>query len=128
MILITENEAYLSALGSTVESFQRLSTLNITASEPNLYSINLSQLLKVNIKDITAMNSVTMRILKTRDGSRKLAFYNERDNDHPYSSIPITRNRNKDDLNNMQNLLSIYKQQQQGDDVKQQDMFGFDDS
>ncbi|WP_318478287.1 hypothetical protein [Photobacterium leiognathi] len=127
LILITENEAYLSALGSTVESFQRLSTLNITASEPNLYSINLSQLLKVKIKDITAMNSVTMRILKTRDGSRKLAFYNERDNDHPYSSIPITRNRNKDDLNNMQNLLSIYKQQQQGDDVKQQDMIGFDD-
>lgn len=127
LLYFTQNDVYLSGFGCTVDSFQNLSALDITTKQPLLYNINLRQLLKVRIKNITELKGMTLRILKTADGSRKLAFYNEHDPKRPYASIPIELNTNNNDLMAMQTLMAIYNKQNQGDSCKQADLLGYDD-
>ena len=127
LLYFTQNDVYLSGSGCTVDSFQNLSALDIRVKQPLLYKINLRQLLKVRIKDITDMKGMTLRTLKTADGSRKLAFYNERDPKRPYTSIPIELNTDNNDLMAMQALMAIYNKQNQGDSCKQADLLGYDD-
>lgn len=127
LLYCTQNNVYISGFGFTVDSLQNLSALDITAKQPLLYNINLRQLLKVRIKNITDMKGMTLRILKATDGSRKLAFYNERDPKRPYASIPIELNTDNNDLMAMQALMAIYNKQNQGDSCKQADLLGYDD-
>ena len=127
LLYFTQNDVYLSGFGCTVDSLQNLSALDITTKQPLLYNINLRQLLKVRIKNITDLKGMTLRILKTADGSRKLAFYNEHDPKRPYASIPIELNTNNNDLMAMQTLMAIYNKQNQGDSCKQADLLGYDD-
>lgn len=126
LLYIIDNEAYISGFGLTVESCKNLSALSITAKQALLYNINLKQLLKVKLKNITNMKSMTLRILKAPDGSRKLGFYNEYDTERPYDSIPITLDTNSQNLSTMQKLLALIKKQNR-EDGSQQDFLGFDD-
>ncbi|WP_318480508.1 hypothetical protein [Photobacterium leiognathi] len=125
LLYIIDNEAFLSGFGFTVESFKSLSALSITAKKILLYNINLNQLLKVKLKNITDMKSMTLRILKAPDGSRKLGFYNEYDTERPYDSIPITLDTNSQNLSAMQKLLVLSKKQHR-EDGSLQDFLGFD--
>ncbi|WP_318481529.1 hypothetical protein [Photobacterium leiognathi] len=127
LLYFTQTDVFISGFGTTVDSFKNLSALDITVKEPLLYNINLRQLLKVRIKNITDMKGITLRILKAPDGSRKLAFYNERDPKRPYTSIPIELNTDNNALMTIQTLMAIYNEHYQGDSYKQADLLGYDD-
>lgn len=127
LFYFTQNNAYISGIGFTVESFQNLSADYISAKESYLYNIDLRKLLEVKFNKITKLKKITLRVLKGTDGSRKLAFYNEYDAAFPHTLIPIELNTNNDDLKAMQELRLIYNKQTQQNGGKQIDLLGFED-
>ncbi|MGR5220953.1 hypothetical protein ACPV4B_12040 [Vibrio parahaemolyticus] len=64
-----------------------LKVKDIKVTQPTVYRINLSELSKIPIKDITSMDSVKVQMLKSPQGDYKLGFYNEKNKDHPYQSV-----------------------------------------
>ncbi len=127
LLYIINNEAYISGFGFTIDGFNSLSALHISAKQAFLYNIDLKQLIDVKIKEITSMKSMVLRILKASDGSRKLGFYNENDTERPYDSIPITLDTDSHNLSEMETLRLVLANKQHREDGSQQDFLGFDE-
>lgn len=60
---------------------------HIQCDQPLLYRINLSDVSKVKISDITSARQMKICVLRDEQGRRKLAFYNDRDHNDPYQSV-----------------------------------------
>ena len=110
----------------------------MTRSKPNFYcnmprvtSILPSSRIRptnVKIKDLTEAKQMKLQILKASDGKRILGFYNERNPQYPYDTVPVEL-----DMQSLPEVLKLKKQEQQNGVPSpaglepQLDMIGFAD-
>lgn len=104
---------------------------HIQCDQPLLYRINLSEVSKVKISDITSARQMKICVLRDEQGRRKLAFYNERDHKDPYQSVSDIElataqiNQVMDAKKALETLLEA--QGGTRDTANQTDLFGFAD-
>lgn len=77
----------LAGLTSETGENRFISTKSIKINTPTIYRINLSELSKVPINDITSAKQIKLQMLKNNEGDYKLGFYNDLDNLYPYASV-----------------------------------------
>ena len=105
-----------------------ISMLEITIAETRLYRVNLREVNKVKIQDCTEAKKMKLQILKASDGKRILGFYNDRNPQHPYDTVPVEL-----DMQSLPEALKLKKQEQENGGVSsvelepQLDIFGFAD-
>lgn len=103
----------------------------IECDQPRLYRINLSELSKVKITDITTARQMKLCVLRDEQGRRKLAFYNDRDHQDPYQSvsdIELATAQMGQVLDAKKTLEGMLEAQGgMGDTTTQKDLFGFED-
>lgn len=103
----------------------------IECDQPRLYRINLSEVSKVKISDITSARQMKICVLRDEQGRRKLAFYNDRDHQDPYQSvsdIELATAQTGQVMDAKKNLEAMLEAQGgMGDAVSQTDLFGFAD-
>lgn len=98
--------------------------------EAKLYLVDLSELRKVRIKDLTTADRMKIAVLKNDSGERNLAFYHARDPHHPYTMVKLEFLPSE--LPTMLSAKSRLQakpgknKQQKEKDTKQQDLFGYD--
>jgi hypothetical protein len=106
-----------------------LSAEHIGQTPPTVYRIDLSELSKVKVKDITSATQIKIQMLLGNDGKRKLGFYNDRDAKHPYVSVydvelaPEKMNQVLDAKKALEKKIK----ENGGEKEKQGDLLGFDD-
>ncbi|RTR35895.1 hypothetical protein EKG38_24445 [Shewanella canadensis] len=131
LLYIDEDYVMLASLVEETGSNRFIRTKHIECDKPSLYSINLSQLSRVQIKDITSAEQMKITVLINEQGELKLGFYNDRDNTDPYQSITdIEYASPKMELvqQSKAKLEIMLKQQDTtGDEDNQDDLFGFED-
>lgn len=100
------------------------------ADEAKLYLVDLSEIKKLRIKDLTTANQMKISVVKNDIGERNLAFYHARDPHHPYAMVKLEYLPSE-----LPTMLSAkarlqakpQKNEEQKEKVmKQQDMFGYD--
>lgn len=88
LLFITPVEVYLATLPTT-GSVMRLKTQQINTRQTQLYSVNINDLSKVKINDITNASQIKICVLKNTQGGLKLGFYNDKDKEFSYDSVPL---------------------------------------
>jgi hypothetical protein len=106
-----------------------LSAEHIGQTRPTVYRIDLSELSKVKVKDITTATQIKIQMLLGNDGKRKLGFYSDRDANQPYQSVydielaPEKMNQVLDAKKALEKKIK----ENGGEKEKQGDLLGFDD-
>lgn len=102
-----------------------ISTQEIRTNSPSVYRINLSELSKIKIKGITEAKTIKLTMLKSSEGDYKLGFYNDRKNQHPYTSVHDVEPAPE----KMKAILKAKErlEKQISQEGEQGDMFGFED-
>lgn len=100
-----------------------LSTEDIHTKGYRLYRFKLSDMraIKSKLKDITKTKQIKLQVLIADDGHRVLGFFGDKDNTHPYLTLPV-----QSDMGNLEKALKIkeeYEAKLQSN-PKQLDMFG----
>ncbi|WP_335924872.1 hypothetical protein [Shewanella indica] len=131
LLYVNEDYVMLASLVEETGSNRFIRTKHIECDKPMLYSINLSQLSKVKIKDITSADHMKIAVLVNAQGELKLGFYNNRDNTAPFQSVTDIEyaSPQMDLVQQSKNKLETKLKQQDaaGDEDSQGDMFGFGD-
>ncbi|WP_351089065.1 hypothetical protein [Shewanella sp. S1-49-MNA-CIBAN-0167] len=131
LLYIDKDYVMLASLVEETGSNRFIRTKHIDCHKPSLYSINLSQLNHVRIKDITNAEQMKIAVLINEQGGLKLGFYNDRDNAEPYQSITdieYASPKMELVLQSKARLEIMLKQQNaDGDTHSQDDLFGFKD-
>ncbi len=121
----------LASLVEETGSNRFIRTQHIECDKPSLYSINLSQLNRVKIKDITSANQMKIAVLINEQGERKLGFYNDKDNTDPYQSVTDIEYASPKMALVLQSKAKLENMLQQQNDIEdedhQNDLFGFED-
>lgn len=131
LLYITEDSVMLASLQDETGSNRLLHSTFIQCSKPALYQINLSEISKIKIKDITKSHQVKVEVLHDGHNGRKLAFYSDKGQVHPYVTITDIQEMSAklqmmiDAKTRLQTLLNLQKAQG-GAATQQHDMFGFD--
>jgi hypothetical protein len=130
LLYIDKDYVMLASLVEETGSNRFIRTKHIECHKPSLYSINLSQLSRVQIKDITSAEQMKIAVLINDQGELKLGFYNDRDNTNPYESITdieYASPKMELVLQSKSKLEIMLKQQNaRGDVHSQDDLFGFE--
>lgn len=106
-----------------------LSAEHIGQTQPTVYRIDLSELSKIRVKDITTATQIKIQLLLGNDGKRKLGFYSDRDANQPYQSVydielaPEKMNLVLDAKKALEKKIK----ENGGEKEKQGDLLGFDD-
>ncbi|MGI2173264.1 hypothetical protein K8B83_17605 [Shewanella inventionis] len=131
LLYIDKDYVMLASLVEETGSNRFIRTKHIDCPKPSLYSINLSQLSRVPIKDITHAEQMKIAVLINDKGELKLGFYNDRDNTEPYHSvtdIEYASPKMELILQSKAKLETMLKQKNASGDLdSQEDLFGFDD-
>ncbi|WP_076542444.1 hypothetical protein [Shewanella sp. UCD-KL21] len=131
LLYIDKDYVMLASLVEETGSNRFIRTKQIECDKPTLYSINLSQLERVRIKDMTDAKQMKIAVLINEQGELKLGFYNDRDNTDPYQSITdieYASPKMELVLQSKAKLEIMLKQQNAtGDEGSQDDLFGFED-
>ncbi|MCG9730954.1 hypothetical protein L1D44_14115 [Shewanella sp. Isolate13] len=131
LLYIDADYVMLASLVEETGSNRFIRTKHIECDKPSLYSINLSQLNRVPIKDMTSAEQMKIAVLINEQGELKLGFYNDRNNSDPYQSITdieYASPKMELVLNSKAKLEIMLKQQNAiGDESNQFDMLGFED-
>ena len=131
LLYIDKDYVMLASLVEETGSNRFIKTKHIDCPKPSLYSINLSQLSRVPIKDITHAEQMKIAVLINDKGELKLGFYNDKDNAEPYHSvtdIEYASPKMELILQSKTKLETMLKQKNASGDLdSQEDLFGFDD-
>ncbi len=106
---------------------KHIPVIDIQIKQTRLYRVNLREIIKVKIQSITDAKQMKLQILKAPDGTRVLAFYNDRNPYSPYTTVPIEL-----DMTSLPEILKLKTESQEnGESVStlepQLDLVGFMD-
>ena len=130
LLYIDKDFVMLASLLEETGSNRFIRTKHIECNKLSLYSINLSKLEHVKIKDITGARQMKIEVLINDLGELKLGFYNDKDNRIPYeciTDIAYASPQMELVLQSKAKLEIMLKQQNAiGDVDSQKDLFGFE--
>jgi len=130
LLYIDKDFVMLASLLEETGSNRFIRTKHIECNKLSLYSINLSKLEHVKIKDITGARQMKIEVLINDLGELKLGFYNDKDNSIPYeciTDIAYASPQMELVLQSKAKLEIMLKQQNAiGDVDSQKDLFGFE--
>lgn len=125
LLYITPSKVYLASMLEEIGTVMALCVEAVTATQEQLYSINLNALSKVPIKDITTAKQVEMTVLRNVQGEIKLGFHNNKDKEYPYYSVPLEQASSR--LPELKERLARAKEIDDSHFGEQGDLFGHDD-
>lgn len=89
-LLVDHKELTVCAYTERYHHASPVSVHNISGTdETRLYQIDLSEIKNVLITDLRSANKMKVKVLKNKEGERKLGFYNNKNPHHPYACIKV---------------------------------------
>ncbi|MDF5522938.1 hypothetical protein P3698_24865, partial [Vibrio parahaemolyticus] len=130
LLLVSRDRVMLAGLTLETGENAFLNVKDIKHKHDMVHRINLSELAKVRITDITSAKQIKLALLKnTSEGVYKLGFYNDVKGEHPYAYVDdVAPAPDKLSLAlDAKNKLEAQLEGKVDDETAQIDMVGYDD-